>query len=149
MKNLLIITITALLACANVAHAGPDSSKFGKMTDAEKTEHMQKRLDRMATKLSLSDEQKIEIQALKQTSMAEIKPLFIEQRALEKEIRELDIGAIDYTETLADAANRQAEITRQLVVAKGNQRQAIASILTEEQLALKNEMKKNRKGRRS
>lgn len=153
MKTLLITTaIAGLLTFANVAHASPSSDKGGdpkhsQMTDVEKAEHMQKRLDRMATKLGLTNEQKTQIQALKQNSRNEIKPLYNEQQTLRKEIRELDTSTNDYAEKLADVANRQAEITRQIIIAKGNQHQRMSAILTPEQLAKKKEMQKNRKGK--
>jgi len=155
MKTLLITsTIAGLLTFTNISLASPGygkngSSKYSQMTEAEKAEHMQKRLDRMASKLGLTEEQKAEIQELKQTGNNDLQPLFIEKKELEKEIRELDTSVIDYADKLADAANRQAELTRQLIIAKGNQRQRINSILTPEQLEMKNEMKKNRKGKKS
>ena len=147
--------IAGLLTFASVANAGPNCggknhnkgghAKYGQMSDATKAERMQKRLDRMATKLGLSDEQKTKVQALKQNSRNEIKPLRNEQRALRKEIRQLDPSATDYAAKLADAANRQAELTRQMTIAKGTKRQQMANILTPEQLAKKKEMRANRK----
>ena len=157
-QKLLVTTLTAtamagLLTYANVAQAGPNCGDkggkggHGQMSDGSKAEHMQKRLDRMATKLGLSDEQKTQLQALKQNTRNEIKPLRDEQRALRKEIRQLDPNASNYAAKLADAANRQAELTRQMIVAKGNKRQQMSSILTPEQLAKKKEMRANRKAR--
>jgi len=149
--------ITGLLTFTSVANAGPNcggkgghakhGQKYGQMSDAQKTERMQKRLDRMAAKLDLSDEQKAQVRALKQNSRNDIKPLRNEQRALRKEIRQLDSNANDYAAKLADAANRQAELTRQMIIAKGNKRQQMTSILTPEQLAKKKEMRSNRKAR--
>ncbi len=145
--------IAGLLTFASVAQAGPNCggkkghAKYSQMSDADKTERMEKRLNRMATKLGLSNEQKTKVQALKQNSRNEIKPLRNEQRALRKEIRQLDPNANDYTAKLADAANRQAELTRQMIIAKGNKRQQMATILTPEQLAKKKEMRSNRKAR--
>ena len=83
----------------------------------------------------------------KQTQRNEIKPLRNEQRAIRKEIRQLDTNASDYQAKLADAANRQAEITRQMIIAKGTQKQQMATILTPEQLAKKNKMHSKRKGK--
>ena len=146
-------TMAGLLTFASVAHAGPNCSgkgghaKHSQMSDADKAQRMEKRLNRMAAKLDLSDEQKTQVQALKQNSRNEIKPLRNEQRALRKELRQLDPKASDYSAKLADAANRQAELTRQMIVAKGTQRQQMASILTTEQLAKHKEMLSNRKAR--
>ena len=146
--------IAGLLSFASVAQAGPNcggfakhGQKYGQMSDAKKSERMQKRMDRMATKLGLTDEQKTQVQALKQNSRNEIKPLRNERRALRREIRQLDPNASDYASKLADAANRQAEITRQLIIVRGTKRQQMSTILTPEQLAKKKEMRANRKAR--
>ncbi len=151
-KTLATTAIASLLTLGSVAQAGPNCgggkgghAKYGEMSDATKAERMQKRMDRMATKLGLSEEQKTKVQALKTNSMNEIKPLREEQRALRTEIRNLDPTASDYTAKLADAANRQAELTRQMTVARGTQRQQMASILTTEQLAKQKELRASRK----
>ena len=153
-KTLLASTLlTGLIAFGAVSHAGPGYGhkggyeKYSQMTEAEKSERMEKRLNRMAKKLDLSDEQKTQMRSLKQNRRNEIKPLRNEQRAIRKEIRQLDPNASDYAAKLADAANRQAEITRQMIIAKGNQRQQMATILTPEQLAKKKEMRAKRKAR--
>ena len=142
--------MASLLTFGNVAQAdtndGGHGQKYSQMSDSDKAERMQKRLDRMATKLGLSDEQKTKVQALKQNSKNVIKPLRDEQRALRTEIRALDPTATDFTAKLADAANRQGELTRQMIVARGSQRQQMASILTPEQLAKQKELRASRKG---
>lgn len=156
MKTKIIVAstlMTGLLAFASISNAGPGFGhkggyeKYSQMSEAEKAEHMEKRLNRMAKKLNLSDEQKTQMRALKQNRRNEIKPLRNEQRAIRKEIRQLDTNASDYQAKLADAANRQAEITRQMIIAKGNQRQQMATILTPEQLAKKKEMRAKRKAK--
>jgi len=153
IKTLLVASlVTGLLSFGTVLHAGPDGEKdgYGKyshMTEAEKAEKMEKRLNRMASKLGLSEEQKTQFRALKQNRRNELRPLRNEQRAIRKEIRELDPNASDYSTKLADAANRQAELTRQMIIAKANQRQQMATILTPEQLAKKKEMRKKRKSK--
>jgi len=141
--------ITGLLSLATVSSADPSwEHKGGYAKHGEMSEkRIQKRLDRMAEKLNLSDAQKTQVQALKQNSRNEIKPLRNEQRALRKEIRQLDPNASDYSAKLADAANRQAELTRQMIIAKGNKRQQMSTILTPEQLAKKKEMRAKRKAR--
>lgn len=144
--------IASLLTFAGTVQADQNGggkggyAKHGQMSDADKAERMEKRLNRMATKLGLSDEQKTQIQALKTNSKNVIKPLRDEMRTLREEIRTLDPKASDYAAKLADAANRQAELSRQMTVSKGTQRQQMASILTTEQLAKMTEMRANRKG---
>lgn len=145
--------ITSLLAFGSFAQAGPDyggkggHAKWSNMSESDRSERMQKRLDRMASKLGLSAEQKTQVQALKQNRRNEMKPLRNEQRTIRKEIRQLDPNANDYAAKLADAANRQAEITRQMIIAKGNQRQQMATILTPQQLAKKKEWRAKRKAK--
>jgi len=158
-RNTLLTTALAstamasLLTFSSFANAGPSAdgksghAKHSQMSDEAKAAHMEKRLNRMATKLGLTDEQKTKVKALKQTSRNEIKPLRNEQRALRKEIRDLDPKATDYTAKLADAANRKAELTRQMIIAKGNNRQQMATILTTEQLAKVKELRDSRKGK--
>ncbi len=160
-RTLLATTIATsamagLITFASVAQAGPNCggkggksgyAKHGQMSDTDRAAHMEKRLTRMAAKLELSDEQKTQVQAFRQNSRNEIKPLRNEKRALRQEIRQLDPKAADYEEKLADAANRQAELTRQMIVAKGTQRMQMATILTPEQLAKHKEMRANRKGK--
>ena len=153
------LTTTAmagLLTFANIASAGPNcggkgfnkggQAKHGQMSDADRSERMEKRLNRMATKLGLSDEQKTKVQALRQNSRNEMKPLRDQQRDLRQKISELDPKDPKYTENLAELANLKAELTRQMTVAKGTKHQQMANILTPEQLAKKKEMRANRKG---
>ena len=145
---LLISTlITGLVAFNTVAFAGPDCddksryAKYNQMSEEEKSERVEKRLSRMATQLNLTDEQIDQLRILKQTRRNEIKPLRSEQRAIRKEIRQLNPNDNDYAAKLADAANRQSELVRQLIIAKGYQRLQMASILTPEQLDKKKLMR--------
>lgn len=153
-KILLASTLlTSLIAFSSVSHADSEygnkggHAKHSQMTEAKKSERMEKRLNRMATKLGLSDDQKTQLRALKQNRRNEIKPLRDEQRAIRKEIRQLNPNASDYEAKLAGAANRQAEITRQMIITKGSQRQQMAAILTPEQLAKKKAMQAKRKAK--
>lgn len=150
-SKILVSTVMAgLLTFANVAHTSPEGgkgghAKHGQVTDAEKAERMEERLNHMATKLGLTDEQKAQVLALKQNSINEVLPLREEQRKIRTEIRELDVNASDYVAKLTDAANRKSEISRQMTIIKGTQRQKMASILTAEQLATQEEMKSKKK----
>lgn len=138
--------ISALLVWGNVAHAGPGCGGKGKhggyeMSAERQAKHMEKKLNRIAKKLDLSSEQKAKMKQLRETHKNEMKPLRDEKRAIREEMRKLDANANDYAAKLADVANRQAEVSRQLTIAKGNFRQQIASILTPEQLAKKEELR--------
>lgn len=150
-SSIVTTAIAGFLTFAGVSHASPEGGKGGygkhsQMSDADRAARMEKRLNRMASKLGLTDEQKTQLQALKTNSKNEFKPLRDEMRTLRQEIRNLDPKASDYSAKLADAANRQAELTRQMTVSKGAQRQQMATILTTEQLAKMKEMRGSRKG---
>lgn len=153
-KQTLLVTtvITGLLTFATMSYAGPDDhgkgghGKYSEMSEADKAERMQKRLDRMAKKLDLTDEQKTKVQALKLNSRNIIKPLRDERRAIREEMRALDTAAADYSSKLASIANRQAANTSAMIIAKGERRQQMASILTPEQSAKMKEMRGKRKG---
>ena len=79
--------ISGLLAFGTIAQAGPNCgqkkgghAKYSQMTEEQKSERMEKRLNRMASKLGLSDEQKTQIQTLKQNSRNEIFEILIDER---------------------------------------------------------------------
>jgi len=151
-KSTLLATalISGVIAVSTIANAGPAKGghgKYSQMTEEQRTERMEKRLNRIAQKLGLSDEQKTQFSVLKQTSRNEMKPLRNEQRSIRQEIRSLDINAIDYQARLADAANRQGELKNQMIIARGNQRKLMASILTTDQLAKLKEIRSKRKGK--
>lgn len=137
---------TAAQAEKHYGHKGKHA-KYSQMSDEAKAEHRQKRMDKMAAELGLSDSQKTQLQTLKQNARNEMKPLRDEKRALRKEMRQLDPNASDYSAKLADIANRKAELSRQMVILKGNKRQQMASILTPEQLAKKKQMRGKHKGK--
>ena len=149
---LLTTVIIGLLSFSGVSQAEPSSghkgghAKYSQMSDADKSARMQKRLDRMATKLGLSDAQKTQIQALKLNSRNDMKPLRDEKRAIRQEMKTLDTSAPDYSTRLADIANRKSEIARQMTIVKGNKRQQLEAILTPEQLAKMKTMRSKRKG---
>ena len=152
-KTLLVSTIAttaiaSLLTFTNVANAAPEGekAKYGQMTSADKSARMEKRMNRIAKKLGLTDAQKTQMQALKTNSKNEIKPLRDEMKSLRKEMRSLDPKALDYSAKLADVANRKAELSRQMTIIKGSQRQQMANILSAEQLATMNKMRDSRKG---
>ncbi len=142
--------LAGALAITTAAHAGPHckkGGKHGKWNSEDKAAYMEKRFNRMASKLELTEEQKTGMKSLMQNHMNAMKPLRDEKRAIRQEMVNLDPKADDYSAKLADIANRKAEISRQMTIARGNKRQQMAQLLTPEQLAKKQEMRQ-RKGKR-
>jgi len=147
------MTIAGLLSVASIAQAGPHCNKFGGGKHGSKhgykhgyhhrqnPEFMQKRLDRMSKSLGLSDAQKQQVQTIMENHRNTIKPLRDEKRSLRGEIKKLDPNASDFTAKLADIANRKAELVRQLTMARGNKRQQMAQVLTDEQRAKRKAMR--------
>lgn len=145
--------IAGALALGSIAYAGPNCKhggkhgKHGKYSQEQKAEYMQKRMERMSSKLGLSETQKTQVQSLMQNQRNLMKPLRDEKRGLRKEMKALDPTAADYPAKLAGIANREAELVRQMTIAKGNKRQQMAQILTPEQRAMKQQMRDKRKAK--
>lgn len=152
-RNFLIgSAVAGIVALSSIAYAGPSckhgGGKHGEYSAEQKAEYMQKRLDRMATKLGLSETQKTQVQALMQNHRNTMKPLRDEKRALREEMKALDPVATDYADKLAGIANRKGELESQITIANGNKRQQMAQILTPEQQSKMKEMRMSRKGKR-
>lgn len=136
------------LAVGTAAWAGPGGkhcAKHGK--DGDRTEMMQKKMDRMATKLGLSDTQQQQVKELMEGYKGAVKPLHEQKRALRKQMQALDPTSETYEQELTTAANQQADLIRQLTIAKGQKRQAMARILTAEQREKMQQFRAERKER--
>jgi len=136
--------LAGALAVTTAAYAGPHckkGGKHGKWSAEDKAAFMEKRMERMASKLELTDEQKEGMKSLMENHRNAMKPLHDEKRAIRQEMMNLDPKADDYAAKLADIANRKAEISRQITIARGEKRQKMAQLLTPEQLAKKQEMR--------
>jgi len=145
--------LASTMVLGTAAYASPNGGKHcggkhggGKHGGKPTVEMMQKRLDRMAYKLGLSDAQKQQLITLKENKRNNMKPLREQGRALSKQIAQLDPKASDYDQKLAGIANTKAELTRSKIIAKGEMRKQMANILTPEQQAKMKELRKNRKG---
>lgn len=146
-KRVFLTSIVAgALAMGTMANAD-SMSKHDGMKGMDKAEFMQKRFDKMSSKLGLTDEQKTKVQELMQNHRNVMKPLRDEKRAIRTEMMNLDTAAADYDAKVEDIANRQAAIVRQSTIASGSKRKEMAGILTAEQLAAKKAMHENRKSK--
>ena len=150
-KSLFLSSMVAgALAMGTMAHAGPMCKHGGKHAGKggmDKSEFMQKRIERMSTKLGLSDTQKTQVQKLIQNHRNAMKPLRDEKRALRTEMMNLDVTAVDYDSKVEGIANRESAVVRQITIARGHKRKQMAGILTAEQQATKKAMHANRKAR--
>ncbi len=150
-KRLFLSSMVAgALAMSTMAHAGPtckQGGKHGGKRGMDKSEFMQKRFERMSTKLGLSDTQKTQVQELMQNHRNAMKPLRDEKRALRTEMMNLDATVADYDSKVEGIANRKSAVVRQMTIANGNKRKQMAGILTPEQQAAKKSMHSNRKAR--
>ena len=143
--------VAGALAVGTMAHAGPmckQGGKHGGKGGMDKSEFMQKRLDRMSTKLGLTDEQKTKVQELMQNHRNAMKPLRDEKRTLGTKMMNLDVTSEEYDADVQEIASQQSEIVRQMTIARANKRKQMADILTPEQQAAKKAMHENRKSRR-
>ncbi len=142
--------LTSLLASTMVigtaAYASPDGGKWkGKHGGKPTAEMMQKRLDKMAEKIGLSDGQKQQVKALFESKKSEREAKRAEYKALQEQMSQLDPTASDYDAKLASIANTKAELSRQKTIEKGEMRKQMALILTPEQQVKMKEMRKGGK----
>ncbi len=140
--------LTTLLASAFVigtsAYASPEGGKHH-MNGKPSPERIQKRLDRMAKNLGLSDDQKQQVKALRENRKNNMKPLRQQRRALRKQMAELDPKASSFDKKVAEIANTKAELTRSMTIARGESRKQMAQILTSEQLEKMKQLRAKRK----
>ena len=141
--------VAGALAMGTMANADSMCNKGGKhgKKGMDKSEFMQKRFDRMSTKLGLTAEQKTKVQELMQNHRNVMKPLRDEKRALRTEMMNLDPTADDYDAKVSGIANRESDNVRATTIAQANKRKQMAGILTPEQQATKKAMHENRKSR--
>ena len=141
-RRLFLASILASgLAFGAMAHAdGKSCGKHGKAGGERSAQFMEKRMDRMAEKLGLSDDQKVQMKAI----MASQADQRTARQALQAEMKALDPTADDYEAKLNQYAVKKAEMTRQSTVSRGLKRQQMAAILTPEQRAKMEEMRGKR-----
>ncbi len=143
--RLLSSLLVSTLAISSVAQASPEGHYF-KKHGKPSAERIQKRFDRMAKKLDLSDVQKQQIKALKENRRNSMKPLREQRKELRGQMATLNPRASDYDQNVAEIANTKAELTRSMTIARGSSRKQMATILTVEQQAKLKKMRANRRG---
>jgi len=143
--NTLLAGTIGLASISSIAYA--DHRGFGsKCFSGAPAELVKKRLNRLATKLELSEDQKLQMQVVMENQMNTIRPLREQKRALRESLRNLDPTANTYDEDLARLAFEKSELTRQMVLARGQNRKSMAAILTLEQQATMKQLHEKRRG---
>lgn len=143
--NTLLAGTIGLASISSIAYA--DHRGFGgKHFAGDSVEFVKKRLDRLTTKLELSEDQKVQMQVVLESQISIMKPLREQKRALRESLRNLDPTANTYDEELARLAFEKSELTRQMVLARGQKRKNMAAILTPEQQAKMKQLREKRRG---
>lgn len=136
------LLLTSLIACTiglgNMAYASPDNSyayqgQQGQHFGKKRQRTPEQRIEKMAKRLGLSDSQKQQIKILMEGRRAKMQALHQQMRASKQSLRTLDPSAYDFSSRLNNLADEQANLTRQIVVTKGQSRQQIFNLLTAEQ----------------
>lgn len=138
------------LAISAVTFAGPGGKlcgKGGNFDSAKSAEFMQKRLDRMGEKLSLTDDQKAKLKAVFESRATNAQAQREKMQAVRTGMQALDPSATDYEQKLKELAAQKAALMEQRMVNRGMQKQQISTILTEEQRTKMKEMRGKRGGK--
>lgn len=143
-------TLIGAMSLGSYAIAGGHGGcgKHGGKHGGEYSEQrMQKKMERMTEKLGLSAEQSERMKAAMKSKHESMKGFREQKRALHESMRNLDPTAADFDTQLEALANQKAELTRQMTIAKGKQRQTMANILNKEQRDKMQQMRTERKAR--
>jgi protein CpxP len=119
----------------------------GKGCDGDKRGGMGgKHFEKMAQALSLTAEQKAQIEAVRAGENEKIAPLRQQMRETREELRQIS-QAVPFDEAAVGAlATRQAETQAQLLVAQARLHSQITAILTPEQRELRDTLRQQKKG---
>ncbi|CAA6802148.1 MAG: Unknown protein, partial [uncultured Thiotrichaceae bacterium] len=112
---------------------GHGSCKHGKKGGEYSEQRMEKKVTRMTEKLGLSAEQSEQMKAAMKSNHETVKGFREQMRTLHESMRSLNPDAADFDTQLGSLANQKGELVRQMTIAKGKKRQAMAKILTPEQ----------------
>lgn len=138
-KKLLITSLLAgSMGLASIAYAAPDydngyQSQQGQRFGQKKQKSPEQRIEKMAKRLGLSESQKQQVKTLMEGNRAKMQALHEQMRSSKQALRSLDPSSYDFSSKLNNLADEQASLTRQIVLAKGQNKQNIFNILTPEQ----------------
>lgn len=141
-------TLIGAMSLGSYAFAGGHGGcKHGKKGGEYSEKRMQKKMERMTEKLGLSAEQSEQMKAAMKSSHETMKGYRTQMQSVHESMRNLDPDAADFDTQLASLANQKGELVRQMTLAKGKKRQAMAKILSPEQRAKMKQMRAERKAR--
>lgn len=104
------------------------------------------RLERLASRLNMSDEQRAEVKAIMEDSRDEMVALRKQMRANRADIRDLARQDAFDEAALRRIADAQGELTAEMIVLRVRQRAEMRSVLSEEQIAQLDKMRERKKG---
>lgn len=157
-KTLLAVLMASALGVTGTLYANPtgghaDQSGY-QCKHGQQGKHgmkhgsAEKRVERMAKYLTLSETQKQQVLALMTTHKATVKPLWEKKRTLRHSLHSLDVNAADYMAKLTNLAEQKASLARQMTLAKGQKRQKLSALLTSEQQGKMEQMHQRHMGKK-
>lgn len=157
-KQLLLTgLVTLAMGTGGIAYANSDNGYgYGKHQGQKRTgmrnHSPEQKVEKMAKRLGLSHNQKQQVQSLMTENKAKMQPLREKMRHLKSSLRNLDPSSYDFSSQLNNLADQQANLIRQITIAKGQNRQQLFTILSPEQQtkmkAMKDKRMQKRQGRR-
>jgi len=136
---LFVVVASALfIAGANMAYA------FG-APDGEG--NMERRAERVAEKLDLSDSQRDQFKQIHEQGRGEGKTIHEAMQKNRDALHKLNPSAKGYSKQVAQLANEKAELVKQMVVHKSEVRAELHAMLTPQQREKMSQMKMERKGK--
>lgn len=157
-KLLLTSLIVATIGLGGAVYAEPghggkgkgcyDKHHGGKYHGDKQGKSAKNSVNRMVKKLDLSDAQTQQLTSLMEANKSSMQPLRDQMRTVKKTLRQLDPSLANFSSELTRLAGQQADLTRQIAVARGNNRQKMFAILTPEQQVKMKEMQEKRMQKR-
>jgi Spy/CpxP family protein refolding chaperone len=106
-------------------------------------------MERMAKRLGLSESQQQQFSALMQTKQASMSALRSQTKNLRQSMHSLDPSTADYNAQLSNLADQSANLARQMMLEKGQNKQKIFNLLTPEQQTKMKVMQAKRMNKRA
>jgi Spy/CpxP family protein refolding chaperone len=155
IRTLLLSTLIASsLGLGSMAYANPDMNQGYGQSSAKQAGGMrnkspEQRMERMAKRLGLSESQQQQFSALMQTKQASMSALRSQTKNLRQSMHSLDPSAADYNAQLSNLADQSANLARQMMLEKGQNKQKIFNLLTPEQQTKMKVMQAKRMNKRA
>lgn len=112
-------------------------------------DHMERKMEHLAGKLNLSEEQTVQLREQMQNKRDGMKEQKQARKAIRKQLMQLDPNAPDYQTQLDSLVLQAQEQTKSMILSKAEQQQKLYDILTPEQEQKFAEMKSKMEGKMS